>query len=68
MYRKKTYSKNRSVIISINKSAKLFKLSKPLSFQNKSAKMFPSRSAKFSMERSARLDKDSSVWDNEEVF
>ena len=61
MYRKKVYGKNRSVIISINKSATLFKCSKPPSFQNKSAKVFPSRSAKQSIERSARHNTDSSV-------
>jgi len=44
-----------------NKSAILFKCSKPPSFQNKSAKMFPSRSVKLIMERSSRFDMDSSV-------
>ena len=55
---RRAHADKRSVIIRINKIATLFKCSKTFSFQNKSAKMFPSRSAKLRMERSARLDTD----------
>ena len=43
IYRKKVHSKNRSVISNKNKSATLYKCLKHPSFQNGSAKIFPSQ-------------------------